>query len=167
MTQFVVSYTNRFAAASENDGLANVEIENEIEYRRAAASNYLMFSQMFGGAPWEVEYPNVEVQKVQTPLLMRHGARPSDPVHPESFFVASIGLYISLDQRHIPVEMIVHPKEGHGVFTTSTLRAYIDRDLNWFDYWLLDKPYIDPERQPEFDEWKRAHGSPRLNSTGR
>jgi hypothetical protein len=83
---------------------------------------------------------------------------PRDAAHLESFYVSGLGAWVSLDVRRIPSELIVHPTHGHGVDPASDeWRDHVERDLDWFGYWLRDEPFADSARQAEFDGWKRQH----------
>jgi hypothetical protein len=70
-------------------------------------------------------------------------------------------VYAYLDCHGVPVEMLVHPNESHGIFDPKTLRDYVDRAMNWFDYWLAGAVYHDDWRREEFDAWKAHPGRTR------
>src|SRR3546814_14031599 len=76
---------------------------------------------------------------------------------PSQFFVSGLQYFTYLHAHCKPVEMIMHPGEGHGVSDGETWRDYVERDLAWFDYWLLgngELPYKPHECHPS-----ACHGS--------
>jgi dipeptidyl aminopeptidase/acylaminoacyl peptidase len=155
---YAISKTNIFKAAASHDGPLDMTTEMGLEYRRGLLSNWNAFSDVFGGTPHDVPFPEINPSTIRTPVLLRFGAQPSDPVHSESFYDSGMGVYAYLDCHGLPVEMLVHPHESHGIFNPKTLRDYVERNLNWFEYWLNDAPYRDEWRREEFDAWKKSPG---------
>jgi dipeptidyl aminopeptidase/acylaminoacyl peptidase len=156
-----ISRSKLFRAAVAHDGPLDVTTEMALEYRRSLLSNWTAFTDIFGGAPFDVRLPAIDPTTIRTPLLLRFGAQASDPAHPESFYVSGMGVYAYLDCHGVPVEMLVHPNESHGIFDPKTLRDYVDRAMNWFDYWLAGAVYHDDWRREEFDAWKTHPGQTR------
>lgn len=157
-----ISRSKLFRAAVSHDGPLDLPTEMALEYRRSLLSNWNAFSQILGGVPFDTHLPTIDPTTIRTPLLLRFGARASDPAHPESFYVSGMGVYAYLDCHGVPVEMLVHPNESHGIFDPTTLRDYVDRAVNWFDYWLGDAAvYHDDWRREEFGAWKAHPGGAR------
>src|SRR3546814_16218945 len=78
------------------------------------------------------------------------------------FFVSGLQYFTYLHAHCKPVEMIMHTGEGHGVFDGETWRDYVERDLAWFDYWLLGKGERSEERRvgKECVSTCRSRGAP-------
>lgn len=74
------------------------------------------------------------LQKITTPVLAEFGGAHN--------FAATHGrmLLQTLRYRQVPVELIAYPRTGHGVNEPLLRADNIRRNLEWFDYWLLNKP---------------------------
>ncbi len=44
--------------------------------------------------------------------------------------------YRALRERNIPVELVVYPREGHGLNERAHLRDALERQLRWFERYL-------------------------------
>ena len=44
--------------------------------------------------------------------------------------------YRALRERNVPVELVVYPREGHGLSEKAHLRDAIERQLRWFERYL-------------------------------
>jgi acylaminoacyl-peptidase len=139
VTAFAVTQTDRFKAASANDPVIDAGISSAVAYRGPHPSNFWMHSGFAGGLLLDAPFPTADPRKVHTPILLRFGLAGGfggDEMYPSQFFVSGLQYFTYLHTHCQPVEMILHTKEGHGVFDWKTLRDYIGRDLDWFDYWL-------------------------------
>jgi dipeptidyl aminopeptidase/acylaminoacyl peptidase len=67
----------------------------------------------------------------QTPMLIGHGLV-DERVHPEQ----SIQMYTSLKLIGVPVELVLYPREPHGLRERAHQFDYIGRVLEWFDRYV-------------------------------
>ena len=44
--------------------------------------------------------------------------------------------YRALRERNVPVELVVYPREGHGLNEQAHLKDYMERLLRWLDRYL-------------------------------
>lgn len=163
VSTFAITQTDRFKAASANDPATDEFVAAPVAYRgRTAVSNYDFHANWFGGLPGTPEYkaPIFDLPKIKTPILLRFGLNSGDPRMPSQFFMSGLGYFVYLHKHRIPVEMIMHPKDGHGIMTVDRIRDYNERNMAWFDYWIQGKPYPDAALQKEFDEWKAKGRTP-------
>lgn len=135
VTTFAVSQTDRFKAASANDPVVDTATSSAVAYRGDRASNYWLHAGFAGGLLDDVPFIGVDPKPVNTPILLRFGLKEQAPM-PSQFFVSGLRYFTYLHTHCRPVEMIMHPEEGHGIVNTDTLRDYIERNTRWFDYWL-------------------------------
>lgn len=135
---FAITQTDIFKAASANDPVINNNIAAAAAYRGNLLSNYWMHAGFAGAHLQEKPFPTVDPRKVSAPILLRFGMKEEPPM-PSQFYVSGMGYFTYLHAHCMPVEMILHPDEGHGIFDGDTWRDYVERDLAWFDYWLLGK----------------------------
>jgi hypothetical protein len=89
-------------------------------------------------------------------MLLRFGMTSGMPNRLSAFYASGLPYFVHLDTHGVPVEMILHPKDGHGIMTSDRIRDYNARNLAWFNYWLKGEPYPDAERQREFDAWRNG-----------
>jgi hypothetical protein len=69
----------------------------------------------------------------------------------EAFF--GFEMKSALERAGIPVEFWVYPGEGH-IFTAPEHRFLsMQRNLDWFNYWLQQKEDPDPAKQPQYARW--------------
>ena len=71
------------------------------------------------------------VQRVTTPTLIAHGE--SDPCVPVN---QAYEFYRALCENNVPTELVVYPREGHGLSERNHLRDYQQRILKWFEKYV-------------------------------
>jgi dipeptidyl aminopeptidase/acylaminoacyl peptidase len=69
--------------------------------------------------------------RVVTPTLIAHGEQ--DDCVPIN---QGYAFYRALQERNVPVEMVVYPREGHGLAEYSHIRDYQQRFVAWFEKYL-------------------------------
>jgi dipeptidyl aminopeptidase/acylaminoacyl peptidase len=74
------------------------------------------------------------VKGVTTPTLIQHGE--DDRRVPVS---QGYELYNALLRQRVPVKMIVYPRQPHGVQEPKLIKDTMDRNLEWFDRWILGR----------------------------
>lgn len=137
VTTYAVTQTDRFKAASANDPVIDSALSSAAAYRGARSSNYWLHATFAGGLPDDPtpRLPSPDPSRVKTPILLRFGLVEQKPF-PSQFYVSGVPYFTYLHARCRPVELILHPEEGHGVFDGATWREYVERDVRWFDYWI-------------------------------
>jgi dipeptidyl aminopeptidase/acylaminoacyl peptidase len=130
MTNWIVTQTNRFKAASSGCSLSDLA---QMYYLSDAGD----FIVEYFGLPWEatdslVEHsPITHVRNVSTPLLIQHGELDFRvPVSQAKEF------YRALKALHKTVELDIYPRGGHVNFEPPLEREYWRRNLQWFTRWL-------------------------------
>jgi dipeptidyl aminopeptidase/acylaminoacyl peptidase len=144
MTSWIVSQTDRFQAASMGAGLSNL-----VSMYGTTDVPELM-AMYFGGRPWEDmrEYLRHSAinfaSNARTPTLIQHGGEDRRvPLSQGKEF------YRALKKVGVPVEMVVYPRQPHGIREPKLLRDALERNLNWFNKWLLG---IEPPTEAEQEE---------------
>ena len=79
--------------------------------------------------------PLAYIGQAKTPLLLLHGA--DDARVPPS---QSRELYTAFRIRRIPVEMVLYPREGHGLAERGHQKDSLERIMGWFDRYLKAQP---------------------------
>jgi len=146
MTNKIVTFTNRFKAASSGAGAANwISL-----YAQSDVRTYR--TPWFGGTPWQKGAP-IElywessplkyVANVTTPTLFFVGEKDVRVPMPQS-----VEMYRALKANGVPTRLYVAPREPHG---WSELRHQLfkaNAELEWFETWVTKRPYS-KEKAPE------------------
>jgi dipeptidyl aminopeptidase/acylaminoacyl peptidase len=133
MTAWAVGHTTRFKAAVMGAGVSDWNM-------MTLTSDLPTFESVLGGShPWNGVGPRRadEVSPIsfashaETPLLMLHGK--NDERVPVS---QAIGFERALRGRDVPVQLVVYPREPHGVRERAHQRDILRRVLAWYQQWL-------------------------------
>ncbi len=138
MTEYLVSHTNRFAAAVAMYGISDIS-----GYWGGGAWGYTYGDTALAGSyPWNAtklfstHSPVYNADKIHTPLLLLHGM--ADRNVPT---VQSKELYTALKILGRPVELVLFPNEDHGI--AGSWKDWIDHRtmmLDFFDRYLRHQP---------------------------
>ena len=134
MTAWAVTQTDRFEAVSVGAGVANLYSM----YGSNDISGYLL--AFFGAVPWRdpEEYARHSaltfVDQVKSPVLIQHGER--DVRVP---FTQALEFHQALKDRKIQTELVIYPRQGHGLGEPRLVMDAMQRNLDWFDRWVLGK----------------------------
>jgi dipeptidyl aminopeptidase/acylaminoacyl peptidase len=71
------------------------------------------------------------VSRVKTPTLIVHGER--DDCVPVN---QAYAFYRALCEQDVPTELVVYPREGHGLNEREHIGDYQERLLRWFEKYL-------------------------------
>jgi dipeptidyl aminopeptidase/acylaminoacyl peptidase len=133
LADWLVTRTDRFAAAIPTAGISNLISFNYMSYYH----DYLAVE--FGAYPhvgtlmdtlWKRSALRY-VSRVKTPVMLVHGENDNDvPIAEAEQF------YIALKDVGVPVVMIRYPREGHGVRETKHVIDFIDRSIAWYNRWF-------------------------------
>jgi dipeptidyl aminopeptidase/acylaminoacyl peptidase len=154
-TAWGITQTNRYKAASVNDSMFNM-----VSFYGVSFPIYRNYAHFYmGGSPLQEmqkyidESPLFHADRIETPVLIRCG-NTDGTLLPYLFHEESLQLYAALSERGVPVELIVHPFEGHGIFDLETAKDYAVRNLDWFNFWLSGTEDPDPAKAEEYRRWK-------------
>ena len=133
MSYWTVTHTDRFKAISAGAGLTNL-----ISFYGTNDAEGAGIEIYFGTTPWEKsqllwDHSALQfVQNAKTPLLIQHGENdirvPLSQAQEFYFAAIKVGL---------PVEMVVYPRQGHGIREPKLSLAAMEKNLEWFNKWLL------------------------------
>jgi len=146
MTNKIITFTDRFKAASSGAGAANwISM-----YAQSDVRTYR--TPWFGGTPWQKEAPISvywdnsplkDVWKVKTPTLFLVGER--DPRVP---MPQSVEMYRALKSNGIETRLYVAPREPHGWGELRHQLFKMNVELEWFEKHALGRSYT----------WEKAPG---------
>jgi dipeptidyl aminopeptidase/acylaminoacyl peptidase len=131
MAAWAITQSNRFRAAVMGAG-----ITNWISFHGTAEiSSWDKLFWRDNPHDWNGRYarfsPMAHVQHARTPTLIAHGA--NDCCVPVT---QSQEFYRALRDMDVPVELVIYPREGHGIQEQSHQRDLLNRIVAWFDRWM-------------------------------
>jgi dipeptidyl aminopeptidase/acylaminoacyl peptidase len=145
MTNKIVTFTDRFKAASAGAGAANwisMYAQSDIRSFR---------TPWFGGTPWQKNAPIEaywnnsplkDVAKVKTPTLFFVGER--DPRVP---MPQSIEMYRALKSNGVPTHLYIAPREPHGWTELRHQLFKLNTEIEWFEKYVTKRAFT-PEKAP-------------------
>jgi dipeptidyl aminopeptidase/acylaminoacyl peptidase len=130
MTNWIVTQTNRFKAASSSASISDL---TDLYYLADAGA----VMEEYFRKPWEnrdsytAHSPLTFVEKVSTPLLLQHGE--NDPRVP---IASGRKFYEALKALGKTVEFDIFPRGGHVQYQPVAQRESMQRNLDWFRRWI-------------------------------
>jgi dipeptidyl aminopeptidase/acylaminoacyl peptidase len=127
MSEWAITQTNRFKAAVSGAGLADLATEYGTE-------EHPSYDEWFYGLPYErpegfrKSSPITYIKNAKTPTLILQGD--ADTIDPLS---QSQMLYRALKRYGVDTELVVYPREGHGLREEKHLVDRLTRIVAWFD----------------------------------
>jgi dipeptidyl aminopeptidase/acylaminoacyl peptidase len=79
--------------------------------------------------------PMSYIQQARTPTLIQHGENDRRVPIPNGYELRQ-----GLEDRGVPVEMIVYKGFGHGITKPKSMRAVMRHNLEWFNHYLWGDP---------------------------
>ncbi len=139
MTNKLITFTDRFKAASSGAGAANwVSMYGQSDVR-------IYRTPWFGGTPWQEnapidvyweQSPLKDIHKVTTPTLVMVGGN-DVRVPPQQ----SVEMYRALKSNGVPSHLYIAPREPHGWRELRHRLNKINLELDWFAKYALGKDY--------------------------
>jgi len=131
MTSWVITQTDRFKAACVGAGVTNLISFNGTSDIPSFLPDY------FSGEFWQDleaylrHSPVLRAKGVKTPTLIQHG---------DSDIRVPLGqgreLYNALKRQGTAVEMVIYPRQGHGIGEPRLMIDVQRRAVAWLDRWL-------------------------------
>jgi dipeptidyl aminopeptidase/acylaminoacyl peptidase len=148
LTDYLIASDNRFKAATSGAGTAFT-----VSYY--GTDQYIIQYDNEIGPPWEpkawetyqkLSYPFLNANKIKTPTLFLGGE--SDFNVPIS---GSEQMYQALRSLGVDTQLIIYPKEFHGISRPTYVRDRLDRYLGWYDKFVRN---IKPEPKSPLAAWE-------------
>ncbi len=146
MTNWLITRTDRFKAASSGAGVSNWISQ----FAQSDVRSHRGF--WFGGDPWGQSAPLDAylktsavffAQRVKTPTLIMVGERDERVPMPQS-----VEMYRALMRNGATVELLVFPREGHGFQELRHRLAKANKEFGWFEKYIrgVEYHYETPEQ---------------------
>lgn len=98
--------------------------------------------------------PMTFIKQAKTPTLIQHGEFDRRVPIPNAYELRQ-----GLEDRGVPVEMVVYKGYGHGITKPKSMRAVMQHNLGWFNHYIFGEPLPDfskPEIPKKEDKEKMA-----------
>ncbi len=135
MSGWIIGHTDRFKAAVFGAGLSNA-----ISYYSQAD---IQFSRetLHQGTPWRNNQNMIErspvfyLQNAKTPSLIYHGEKDERVPLPQS-----LETYMGLKKAGIATQLIIYPREGHGLREPAHQLDKMRREFEWIEKYVGSAP---------------------------
>lgn len=121
-------------------------------------------SAMYGGPPsgstlknWTDYSISFNVDKVHTPLLMEEMGNKTlfdRRESPPSNIMRAFGLFTELNLLHKPAEFYFYPTEVHQMDHPQARLANLQRNVDWYRFWLQGYERPNPEDLDQYSRWR-------------
>jgi dipeptidyl aminopeptidase/acylaminoacyl peptidase len=139
MTNKLITFTDRFKAASSGAGAADwisMYAQSDVRIYR---------TPWFGGTPWQKDAPIEtywnnsplkDAYKVKTPTIFLVGERDVRVPSPQS-----VEMYRALKSNGVPTHLYIAPREPHGWTELRHQLFKINVELDWFEKYVNNRTY--------------------------
>ncbi|HXV59119.1 MAG TPA: S9 family peptidase [Vicinamibacteria bacterium] len=150
MTNKIITFTDRFKAASSGAGAVNwisMYAQSDVRIYR---------TPWFGGTPWQEDAPIdtywshsplKDIYKVKTPTIILVGEKDVRVPPPQS-----VELYRALKSLGVPTHLYIAPREPHGWQELRHELFKVNVELDWFEKHAMGRDYVwesAPGEEPE------------------
>jgi len=150
ISAFLTTSSDRFKAISVGAGISNWATYYYNTDITPFTINYLGANPADDPQIYEKTSPMSYIKKARTPTLIQHGEFDKRVPIPNAYELRQ-----GLEDRGVPVEMVVYKGYGHGITKPKSMRAVMQHNLDWFNHYIFDDPKPDlaspplPEKEKE------------------
>jgi dipeptidyl aminopeptidase/acylaminoacyl peptidase len=147
----VMAHHRVFKASSFAEGLGNFITAYAYVHGR---HNLSTGETLSGGHPYDNPQRYIERSSIfhfkglDTATLLEFGE--------QSTALMGLEMLSSLWRQGVPHEMIIYPKTGHNLTSPVLQLESINRNLDWFDYWMLGKRDPSQAKQEQYARWEKV-----------
>jgi dipeptidyl aminopeptidase/acylaminoacyl peptidase len=143
ISAFLTTTSDRFRAISVGAGISNWATYYYNTDITPFTPQYLGADPATDPAIYAKTSPMTTIQKAKTPTLIQHGELDRRVPIANAFELRQ-----GLEDRGVPVEMVVYKGFGHGITKPRSQRAVMLHNLAWFNHYIFGDPLPDLA-QPE------------------
>ncbi len=132
MTSWAITQTDRFRAVCVGAGVTNLMSFNGTSDIPGFIPDYFESEFWRDLSPYQRHSPIFHIEGVTTPVLIQHGS-----IDERVPLGQGMELYNALKRQQVPVEMVLYPRQHHGISEPRLLIDKRQRPLVWFDRWIL------------------------------
>lgn len=152
MTNKIITFTDRFKAASSGAGAVNwISMYGQSDVR-------IYRTPWFGGTPWQKDAPIdiywehsplKDIWKVKTPTIVLVGENDVRVPPPQS-----VELYRALKSNNVPTHLYIAPREPHGWRELNHRLFKMNVELDWYEKYVMERDYTWEKPPKEEDNGK-------------
>lgn len=139
ISAFLTTSSDRFKAISVGAGISNWATYYYNTDITPFTIQYLDKDPAIDPEIYAKTSPMTYIKQAKTPTLIQHGEFDRRVPIPNAYELRQ-----GLEDRGVPVEMIVYKGYGHGITKPKSMRAVMQHNLSWFNH------YIFGEAKPDF-----------------
>jgi len=138
ISAFLTTSSDRFKAISVGAGISNWATYYYNTDITPFTINYLGDDPADDPAVYAKTSPMTYIKKARTPTLIQHGEFDRRVPIPNAYELRQ-----GLEDRGVPVEMVVYKGYGHGITKPKSMRAVMNHNLAWFGHYIFGDPKPD------------------------
>jgi dipeptidyl aminopeptidase/acylaminoacyl peptidase len=161
-TEFILANArHHYRAATITD---NIQYSLSEYWTLRYADTLNSFDAMYGGPPYGESLQNwlkysvsFNLDKIHTPILMEvmgYGKPYSDEASPPDNLAVRWEIVNGLNRLKRPIELYYYPDEGHQPDHPRARLASLQRNLDWYRFWLQDAVSNTPQNAIEYERWR-------------
>jgi dipeptidyl aminopeptidase/acylaminoacyl peptidase len=164
ITEFILVHSNiHYRAATVAD---NVQYSYGEYWLSPDLGKMKSYDNIYGGPPYGATLKNwldysvsFNLDKIHTPLLMEemgYGISGNvNPMAPPITLASSSEVFSGLNRLHKPVELYFYPNEEHTPEHPQARLATMQRNVDWYRFWLQGYERPDPEDKFQYARWEK------------
>jgi len=151
ISAFLTTSTKAFKAISVGAGISNWSTYYYNTDITTFTLNYLGDDPADDPAIYAKTSPMTYIKNAATPTLIQHGEFDRRVPIPNAYELRQ-----GLEDRGVPVEMVVYKGFGHGITRPKSMRAVMEHNLAWFNHYIFGdlKPELSAPPGPKKDAKK-------------
>lgn len=138
ISAFLTTSSDRFKAISVGAGISNWATYYYNTDITTFTLNYLGANPADDPKIYDLASPMTYIKKARTPTLIQHGELDRRVPIPNAYELRQ-----GLEDRGVPVEMIVYKGFGHPITKPKSMRAVMQHNLAWFGHYIFGDPKPD------------------------
>lgn len=143
ISAFLTTSSRAFKAISVGAGISNWATYYYNTDITPFTINYLGDDPADDPAIYAKTSPMTYIKKAGTPTLIQHGEFDRRVPIPNAYELRQ-----GLEDRGVPVEMVVYKGYGHGITKPKSMRAVMEHNLAWFGHYIFGDPKPDLAAPP-------------------
>lgn len=143
ISAFLTTSSRAFKAISVGAGISNWATYYYNTDITPFTINYLGDDPADDPAIYAKTSPMTSIKKAATPTLIQHGEFDKRVPIPNAYELRQ-----GLEDRGVPVEMVVYKGYGHGITKPKSMRAVMEHNLAWFNHYIFGDPKPDLAAPP-------------------
>ena len=148
ISAFITTSSDRFKAVSVGAGISDWMTYYANTDVTPFTSQYLKAAPWDDPAIYRKTSPISYVAKARTPTLIQHGS--NDKRVP---IANAYELRQALEDKGVPVKMVVYEGFGHGINKPRQARAVMEENEAWFSHYIFGEPLL-PALRPDTPDLK-------------